>query len=310
MSSASSVSVFALTLNRRAAQVDQFLERALSPEGEDKTKPWPTRLKNAMRHGVLGGGKRIRPFLVIETVAMLGGDEKCALRAGAALELVHCYSLIHDDLPAMDDDDLRRGRPTVHCAFDEATAILAGDALLTLAFEIMAARETHPDAAVRAECVTILAKAAGAGAMVGGQMLDLAAEGRFGDPAPDAEGVRLLQAMKTGAMLTAALELGGVIAGADAPRRRLLERFGRALGAAYQIADDILDRESTTEALGKRAGKDRGKGKGTLVDLLGMDRARAECRELSAEAMAALEPFGPSADTLRAAFGFTVARST
>jgi len=262
----------------------------------------------AMRHAVLGGGKRLRPFLVVETARLFGRAGEGAMRAGAAVELLHGYSLAHDDLPSMDDDDLRRGQPTVHKAFDEATAILAGDALQTLAFEILASPETDPDAAVRSDLVLGLARAAGIGGMVGGQMLDLAAEGRYGGGALDEAAIRQLQAMKTGALLAFSVEAGAIIGRADSAQRQALLTYGRALGAAFQIADDILDREASAEAMGKRTGKDQAKGKATLVDKLGLDGAREECEDLVETALDALASFGPQADILRDAVRFTVER--
>jgi farnesyl diphosphate synthase len=265
-----------------------------------------------MRHGALGGGKRLRPFLTVEVARLLGVPVEQAGRAGAAVELLHCYSLVHDDLPAMDDDDLRRGRPTVHKAFDEATAILAGDALLTLAFEVLADEATHPDGAVRAALVACLARASGAAGMVGGQMLDLAAEGRFetGRGAlPEAE-IRRLQAMKTGALLAASVEIGARLGGASPEVLAALGRYGRALGATFQIADDILDVESDAEQMGKATAKDADKGKGTLVGALGLDGAKRERDRLSAEAVEALSGFGPEADVLRAAARFAAERKS
>ncbi|APF36159.1 geranylgeranyl pyrophosphate synthase [Chelatococcus daeguensis] len=266
----------------------------------------PPRLLAAMRHAVLDGGKRLRPFLTVETARLFGETGDGPLRAGAAIELLHCYSLVHDDLPAMDDDDLRRGRPTVHRAFDEATAILAGDALLTLAFDVLADPAVMADAAVRTELVLGLARAAGLGGMVGGQMLDLEAENRS-TPFAEIE-VRRLQAMKTGALIAFAVDAGGVVARAGGEERRCLAAYGRALGAAFQIADDILDREASTDVLGKRAAKDADRGKATLVDVLGIEAARAERDRLAEEAVAALAPFGPAADTLRAAARFAATR--
>jgi farnesyl diphosphate synthase len=225
----------------------------------------------------------------------------------------HCYSLVHDDLPSMDDDALRRGRPTVHVAYDEATAILAGDALLTLAFDIMAAPSTHPDAAVRADLVRMLARHAGPGGMVGGQMLDLAAEGRFDEGSRqslDAFAIRRLQAMKTGALLKASVLAGGMVAGADDARMEALSVFGAHLGAAFQIADDILDVEASPEQLGKATAKDAALGKGTLVTLLGLDAAREERDSLSGAAIDALAGFGEKADLLRAAARFAAARTS
>ena len=268
------------------------------------------RLMAAMRHGALAGGKRLRPFLAIEAARMLGHEGEGPVCAGLAIELVHCYSLVHDDLPAMDDDDLRRGKPTVHKAYDDATAILAGDALLTLAFEVAGDSRAEIEPGAACALVVGLARAAGLGGMVGGQMLDLAAEGRYGARMLDEAEIRTLQAMKTGALLAFSAEAGAIVAGADADTRARLLAYGRALGAAFQIADDILDREATAEALGKAVGKDAGRGKGTLVDILGIDAARAECARLVAEAEAALAPFGERADVLIAAARFTAARKS
>ncbi|MDZ5451587.1 farnesyl diphosphate synthase [Labrys sp. ZIDIC5] len=273
------------------------------------TPPVPTRLLSAMRYAALGGGKRLRPFLVVETARLLGGDQTTALRAGAAIELMHVYSLAHDDLPAMDDDELRRGKPTLHLAYDEATAILAGDALQTLAFETLADAATGTDAAMRAELVRLLAKAAGGAGMAGGQMLDLAAEGRFeGTSELSAQAIVQLQAMKTGAILSCAVEMGAVIGRADAPTYQTLLSYGRALGAAFQIADDILDIEASSAELGKATGKDAGRGKATLVGLWGLEKARAELERLTGDALAALSGFGAEADVLRAAARFTADR--
>jgi len=268
----------------------------------------PPRLMAAMRHAALGGGKRLRPFLAIETARLLGREGDGPVRAGCAVELLHCYSLVHDDLPSMDDDDLRRGRPTVHRAFDEATAILVGDALQALAFEVLADPATDSDAGIRSDLVLGLARAAGPGGMVGGQLLDLAAEGRYGPADLGEADVRTLQMMKTGAILTFSVEAGAIVGRADAAARADLLAYGQALGAAFQVADDILDRESSAEAMGKRTGKDREKGKATLVDLLGMDGARRECRSLVERAEAALDGFGPAAWTLREAVRFVVER--
>jgi farnesyl diphosphate synthase len=230
--------------------------------------------------------------------------------AGAAIELVHCYSLVHDDLPAMDDDALRRGRPTVHKAFDEATAILAGDGLLTFAFDVLARPETHPDPAVRIALVSGLARAAGLGGMVGGQMLDLAAEGRFGrNEAPKGEhGVITLQAMKTGAMLRFCCAAGAILGNAPRRQRDAVTRYGGAVGQAFQIADDLLDVEGDTATLGKAAGKDAAHGKATLVDLLGRDGAHSRLRELVKEAEQALAPFGADGAILKAAAQFVAER--
>ncbi|MGE4371486.1 MAG: polyprenyl synthetase family protein [Xanthobacter sp.] len=276
----------------------------------------PERLMAAMRHGALAGGKRLRPFLVLESAALFGLSRQQALTAAAAVECVHCYSLVHDDLPAMDNDDLRRGQPTVHRAYDEATAILAGDGLLTLAFDLMCDDDTHPDPKVRLALTRGLARASGVGGMVGGQMLDLAAEGRFSGPdgtagrhlALSADEIITLQSMKTGALLAFSVEAGGLLGQADAPARAALSSYGRALGAAFQIADDILDVEGSAEAMGKKVGKDAAAGKGTLVSTLGMDGARARLAALVDEAQQALSPFGARAATLIEAAHFVAAR--
>jgi farnesyl diphosphate synthase len=296
----------------RLAEVARATEAMLALLLSDAARPGeiarPPRLMAAMRHAVLGGGKRLRPCLVVEAARLFGRGEDSVLRVAAAIELLHGYSLVHDDLPSMDDDDLRRGRPTVHRAFDEATAILAGDALQSLAFDVLADPATDPDPAIRADLVLGLARACGPGGMVGGQMMDLAAEGRYGDAALDEPGVRMLQAMKTGALLAFSVKAGAILGRAEEAARRDLSTFGRALGAAFQVADDLLDREASTEALGKRAGKDRERGKATLVDLLGAEGARRECDRLVDVAVKALKRFGAAADPLRDAARFTTER--
>jgi farnesyl diphosphate synthase len=302
------MTTFTRRLTETAGIVETILATLLSDEARPGETVRPPRLMAAMRHAVLGGGKRLRPFLVIETARMLGAVGEGPSRAGAAVELLHCYSLVHDDLPSMDDDDLRRGRPTVHKAFDEATAILAGDALQSLAFEVLADVGTDPDPAIRADLVLGLARAAGLGGMVGGQMLDLAAEGRYGEIRLGEPDVRRLQAMKTGAVLAYSVEAGAMLGRAGQAAREPLLAYGRALGAAFQVADDILDRESSAETMGKRTGKDLEKGKATLVDLLGLDGAHRECDRLLDAALAALEPFGAPAEILREAARFTVER--
>ncbi len=297
-------------LAQTADAVEAMLEQVLAHEPDAGEIARPARLLAAMRHGALGGGKRLRPFLTVETARLFSVEGPGPLRAGVAVELVHCYSLIHDDLPAMDDDDMRRGRPTVHKAFDEATAILAGDSLLTLAFAVMADPATHASGDVRAALVLGLARASGVGGMAGGQMLDLAAEGRF-DGAPrrlDEAAIRQLQAMKTGAILAASVEIGALIGAADADALSALRRYGRALGAAFQVADDILDVEASPEQLGKATAKDQDKGKGTLISALGLDGARRERDRLRDEAIAALAGFGERARILRAAAAFAAAR--
>ncbi len=246
----SSTATFPAALAAIASKTETLLDRLLSAEAGAGEIARPARLMAAMRHAVLGGGKRLRPFLVVETARTLGREGEGPLRAGAAVELLHGYSLVHDDLPSMDDDDLRRGKPTVHRAFDEATAILAGDALQTLAFEVLADPATDPDGSIRSDLVLGLARAAGLGGMVGGQMLDLAAEGRYGAANLGEADVRRLQAMKTGAILAFSVEAGAVLGRADEAAKRQLGLYGRALGADFQVADDILEREASLESLG------------------------------------------------------------
>jgi farnesyl diphosphate synthase len=262
----------------------------------------PKRLVGAMQYGALGGGKRFRPFLVIESAGLFDVAPEPAVHAAAAVECVHCYSLIHDDLPAMDDDALRRGRPTVHKAFDEWTAILAGDGLLTLAFEILADPATHPDPAVRANLCLGLARASGIAGLVGGQCLDLEAE-KLGQPAqPDATHVKRLQAMKTAALLRFSCEAGAILGGGSPNERQSLARYGENIGLAFQIADDLLDVEGDAAAMGKATGKDAAKA--TLHRALGAEAARDRLAALEAEAVAVLAPFGARADALREAARF------
>ena len=296
-----SPSAFLLHLDATAKDVDGLLDRLLSVAPVEGELSRPARLIEAMRYSSLGGGKRFRPFLVVESAALFAVPRPRALMAGAALECVHCYSLVHDDLPAMDNDDLRRGQPTTHKAFDEATAILVGDGLLTFAFDILSRPETHPDAPVRIELVNALARAAGLGGMAGGQMLDLAAEGRFAGNVPlklDENSVRMLQAMKTGALLRFACTAGGILGGANAAQRKALECYGSAVGQAFQIADDLLDLEGDPALVGKSTGKDAVAGKATMVGVLGGSGAKARLKELVAEAEEALAPFGDAASVL------------
>ncbi len=294
-------SPFLARLDAVAAETEALLDRLLGDGPAEGELSRPARLLAAMRYASLGGGKRFRPFLVVESAALFDVPRPNALMAGAALECVHCYSLVHDDLPAMDNDELRRGQPTAHRKFDEATAILAGDGLLTFAFDILARRETHSDPAIRVELVMALARAAGIGGMAGGQMLDLAAEGRFAGHGPlklGAGDVRMLQAMKTGALLRFACQAGGILAAAKRPQRKALERYGSALGEAFQIADDLLDIEGDPALVGKQTGKDAAAGKATMVSVLGPAGAKVRLRQLVAEAEAALAPFGAAAATL------------
>jgi farnesyl diphosphate synthase len=291
-------SPFLARLDAVAADTEALLGRLLATTPADGELSRPARLIEAMRYSSLGGGKRFRPFLVVETASLFKVPRANALMAGAALECVHCYSLVHDDLPAMDNDALRRGQPTAHKKYDEATAILAGDGLLTFAFDILSRPETHGDAGVRIELVKALSRAAGVGGMAGGQMLDLAAEGRFGAQKHGAGDVRMLQAMKTGALLRFGCQAGGILAAADKSQRAALERYGAAVGEAFQIADDLLDIEGDPALVGKQTGKDAAAGKATFVSVLGIDGAKTRLRELVAEAETALAPFGQAAAIL------------
>jgi farnesyl diphosphate synthase len=299
--------------NRRLATVAAATEKLLMDRLDAAPRAGEIgiaeRLRSAMRHAATGG-KRIRPFLLLESAALFGVPERTALTAGAALECVHCYSLVHDDLPAMDDDDLRRGRPTIHRAFDEATAILAGDSLLTLAFELLS--QLDSTAETRIALVTLVARAAGMGGMTGGQMLDLEAEGRFAAVRQPLSltlaDIEQLQAMKTGALLSAACEAGAILGRAGEAERRALADYSKALGFAFQIADDLLDAEGDSATLGKAAAKDAGRGKATLISALGAEGARKRLGILIDEAIAALAPFGERASMLIACARFIAAR--
>jgi farnesyl diphosphate synthase len=300
---------FSDQLAAAAAEIEALLGRVLTAAPAPGEIARPERLLAAMRLAMLGGGKRLRPFLLLETATLFGATHSGALLAGAALECLHGYSLVHDDLPAMDDDDLRRGQPTVHKAFDEATAILAGDALLTLAFDVMARTDVHPDAGVRIALVAEMARAAGLGGMAGGQMLDLAAEGRFDDKRTLTEDTIVrLQAMKTGALIRFACRAGALLGQADAGARAAIDRYGAAIGQAFQIADDLLDLEGSPATIGKAAGKDAAAGKATLVAALGPAGTRSRLAALIAAADAALAPFAAKADTLRATARFIAER--
>jgi farnesyl diphosphate synthase len=304
------ISAFKARLEETAQATERELDRLLALEPRPGEPARPKRLLEAMRYAALGGGKRLRPFLVVETARALGRSDGGPIRAGSAIECVHAYSLIHDDLPAMDDDDLRRGRPTTHRAFDEATAILAGDALQTLAFEILADPLTDSSADVRIALTSGLARASGLAGMVGGQMLDIEAETAT---APfRLEEIARLQAMKTGALLRFSVEAGATLGGAGPKATASLSSYGRVVGAAFQIADDLLDAEGDTATLGKRAGKDAGRHKATLVAALGIAGAKRELARLVDEARAAVDGagLGPSGDGLRAAAEFVAARKS
>ncbi len=286
-------------LRETAAAVDATLEGLLTtPEGAE------ARVAEAMRYATLAGGKRLRPYLVVAGADVFDVPRAAALRAGAAVEMIHNYSLVHDDLPAMDDDDLRRGQPTCHVAFDEATAILAGDGLLTLAFEVLSAPETHADAAVRCRLAAGLAAAAGARGMVGGQMIDLEAE----DRTLDLDAISRLQALKTGALITFACEAGAILGEASDDECGALAGYGRDLGLAFQIADDLLDIEGSEAAMGKAVGKDANAGKATFVSLLGVEGAREYGRATVDHAIARLAVFGDRAAPLAAIARFVIDR--
>ena len=290
-------------LTRAMAQIAATVEAELDallpqPEGAE------ARLAEAMRYATLGGGKRLRAFLVMESAALFAVAPTCAARVAASIEMLHAYSLVHDDLPAMDDDDLRRGKPSTHKAFDEATAILVGDALQTRAFEVLAEPDTHSDPQARCELIAALAAAAGARGMAGGQMIDMLTQGET----LDAQGVSRLQLLKTGRLIQFSTEAGAILGRAPVPQRHLLAAYGRDLGAAFQIADDLLDAEGTTEETGKTAGKDAAAGKATMVAVLGVERARAQAELLARQAAVHMESFGERAALLRALASYVVTR--
>lgn len=293
----------AIDVPEALAEQGRLVEAAIDallplPDGPER------RLVEAMRYATLGGGKRLRGFLVMEVAQLFGVATACAARVGASVEMMHAYSLVHDDLPAMDDDDLRRGQPSTHKKFDEATAILAGDALQARAFEILADPDTHADPIARCDLVLALGLASGFRGMAGGQMIDMATEGM----ALTAAEVGRLQALKTGRLIQYSAEAGAILGRAAPQVRMQVLAYGRDLGAAFQIADDVLDAVGTTEGIGKTAGKDEAAGKATLVALLGVDRARVQAEMLSTQAIAHLDAFGPEADRLRALAGFVVQR--
>jgi farnesyl diphosphate synthase len=286
-------------LTQVAGVVEAALEALLPPvEGAE------AQLAEAMRYATLGGGKRMRAFLVMQSSALFSVAHTCAARVAASIEMLHAYSLVHDDLPAMDDDDLRRGKPSTHKAFDEATAILAGDALQARAFEVLAEQDTHSDPQARCELVAALGAAAGARGMAGGQMIDMLAEGRT----LDGPAVTRLQALKTGRLIQFSAEAGAILGRAPLFQRHLLAAFGRDLGAAFQIADDLLDAEGSTEETGKTSGKDAAAGKATMVAVLGIERARAQADLLSRQAAGHLEAFGERGKLLRALAAYVVTR--
>ncbi|PRD53631.1 polyprenyl synthetase family protein [Phyllobacterium myrsinacearum] len=299
-------SLFQMTLLHRAAAVEALLTDLLSDQPQDGEISRPPRLMAAMRHGVLNGGKRLRPFLVMESAALFGAGTPAALRVAAALECIHSYSLVHDDLPAMDNDDMRRGQPTVHRKFDEAAAILAGDSLLTYAFELIAAEATELDPGAKVALVTALARAAGIGGMTGGQALDLEAE----KVKPDEAGIIRLQAMKTGALIRFACEAGAMIGNANPEDRERLAEYGSAIGLAFQLADDLLDVTADAAHMGKATGKDAAAGKATLVSLHGIDWTKRQLSGLVAQAEELLAPFGEKAALLKQAARFIAERQS
>jgi farnesyl diphosphate synthase len=292
---------FKKTLSDNADKVTETLDKLMP-----LTDTPESRVVEAMRYASLEGGKRVRPFLVTQSAALFGVDPTSALRAAAAVEMVHCYSLVHDDLPAMDDDDLRRGQPTCHIKYDEATAILAGDALLTMAFEVLGDPATHSDPRVRADLVLALAKAAGAHGMVGGQMMDLWAE----DNELDVAQITRLQRMKTGELIAVSAEAGAILGKASEDARTALHAYAHDIGLAFQIADDLLDVEGDAETVGKATGKDADANKATFVSLLGVDKARQQASLLSDQAAGHLEMFGEKADLLKQLARFIVERRT
>ena len=286
-------------LRETTRDVEEVLEKILPSENGHEA-----RLFDSMRYATLGGGKRFRPFLVVQSATLFSVNRSSSLRVAAAVELVHCYSLVHDDLPAMDDDELRRGQPTVHKQFDEATAILAGDALLTLAFELLADPRTHENGSIRAELVGALARAAGAHGMVGGQILDLAAEAIE----LDMGGITRLQRLKTGALIAFSCEAGAILGRASMEPREALRGYAHDLGLSFQITDDLLDVEGTIEETGKAVGKDAAAGKATFVSILGVERAREQANLLAKQSVEHLAIFDDDADLLREAANFVVDR--
>jgi farnesyl diphosphate synthase len=286
-------------LERIRAEVDAFLDTLLAVPPDPRA-----RLYEAMRYAAMGGGKRLRPLLVVAACGLFHADRARALRVAAAVECIHVYSLIHDDLPAMDDDDLRRGKPTLHKAYDDATAILAGDSLHALAFEILADPATHEDPFARAELIAELAAAAGPAGMAGGQMMDLVA----GENPLDLAAVTRLQQLKTGALIGFCLEAGAIIGRVPPEGRTPLRGYARDVGLAFQIADDLLDEEGEEAKTGKKVGKDRARGKQTFVSLLGRERARTQAELLVAQALQYLDRYGQEADLLRAIARFAVER--
>ena len=292
---------FPEALEEAARLTDAALERLLAvPPGLE------ARVYEAMRYSALAPGKRMRPFFVLASANLFGVARRCALQVSAAIEMVHAYSMVHDDLPAMDDSDLRRGRPTCHKQFDDATAVLAGDGLLTSAFAVLTDPDTHGDPAVRCELVATLASAAGPAGMVGGQMIDLIAERQK----LDIGAITRLQRMKTGALIAFSCEAGAILAKAPGEVRMALRAYAHDLGLAFQIADDLLDVEGSAAETGKPVGADAAAGKATFVSILGVERARAQAEHLVRQAAAHLDLFEQRAELLREAARFVIARRT
>jgi farnesyl diphosphate synthase len=291
--------ILAEALQRIATDVDTLFDRLLPVPNDPRA-----RLFEAMRHAAIGGGKRLRPLLTVAACDLFHVDRSAALRVGCAIEAIHVYSLIHDDLPCMDDDDMRRGKPTVHKAFDEATAVLAGDSLHALAFDLVADGAVHPDPFVRIELVEGLARASGPAGMAGGQMMDIAAETQVFDLAA----VTRLQAMKTGALIAFCVEAGAIMGRLPDEGRSSLRGYARDVGLAFQIADDLLDAEGNEELAGKALNKDAAAGKATFLSLLGIDRARAQAQMLVDQAIGHLASFGESAELLRAIARYSIER--
>lgn len=299
MSDSSNASLLQDSLTQIAADIDQEFDTLLQLPGDARD-----RLYAAMRHAAIGGGKRLRPLLVTATAALFHVDRKVALRVGTAVEAIHVYSLVHDDLPCMDDDDMRRGKPTVHRAFDDATAVLAGDSLHALAFEILSSSHTHTDPFIRGELVSTLAQASGPEGMAGGQMMDLEAE----NSVFDLPTITRLQALKTGALIAASVEMGAILGHIPPEGRTHLRGYARDIGLAFQIADDIMDVEGDPERAGKALQKDAKAGKGTFVSLMGLERAKQQAGMLVAQANEHLSSYGTEADLLRAIASYITER--
>ncbi|MGI9365360.1 MAG: polyprenyl synthetase family protein [Rhizobiaceae bacterium] len=297
---------FLQELGRTTVLVNEALAQLVTDRAEQGETVRPQQLVVAMSHGLLNGGKRLRPFLVIQSAALFGVTAERAMLTACALECLHSYSLIHDDLPAMDDDDLRRGKPTVHKAYDEATAILAGDALLTLSFDLLTRAECHPEAGVRCRLVSELARASGLGGMIGGQVLDMTAE----KSQPDDQQVRLLQSMKTGALIRFACCAGAILGQANDRDYEHLSKFGETIGLAFQLADDLLDVTSNAKTMGKAVGKDAERGKATLVSIHGVDKTQILLAEAVESALHSLAAFGERAEILHLTARYMAQRSS